>query len=292
MKAAGSADEAEFLGIEQQQVRCEPSHVLREQRDLEQQLRLGLAARQLHRGHRLVSHRKAETPARGLAVDDRDSACRSRPRIPTGSCRCAVRRASGLRHRRESRPRSPAPRAPRCSAWPAACGCSRAAPSAPCRAARASSASATASARLPQLVGGIAQVQPQRREHLIVARAAGMQAAAAGTDARGQQILDGGLAIFLLERNAPVAARVFLADGRQSLADRREILRRQQAPAAASISACAMRGSDVVAHQAVVEAMVIAGGVAQARARRAALPCPRAASCAAMRSVAPRGSRP
>ena len=48
------AHEAELLGVEQQQIGRETPHVLGEQRDLEQQLRLGLAARQLHGGDRLV----------------------------------------------------------------------------------------------------------------------------------------------------------------------------------------------------------------------------------------------
>ena len=43
--------------------------VLREEGDLEQQLRLGFAARQLHRGHRLLSGRKSQAPARGFAAD-------------------------------------------------------------------------------------------------------------------------------------------------------------------------------------------------------------------------------
>jgi len=43
--------------------------VLRQQRDLEQQLRLGLAARELHRRDRLVRDAKSQAAPRGLAVD-------------------------------------------------------------------------------------------------------------------------------------------------------------------------------------------------------------------------------
>ncbi len=56
--------------------------------------------------------------------------------------------------------------------------------------------------------------QPQRGEHLIVARAAGMQSAAGGADARRQQILDRRLAILLVEGHVPLAACMLLADGR------------------------------------------------------------------------------
>ena len=56
-----------------------------------------------------------------------------------------------------------------------------------------------------------------------------MQPAAGGADARGEQILDGGLAILLLERDAPLSLLVLLADCRQRLAYRRNVRRRQQA---------------------------------------------------------------
>ena len=62
VNAVRQADEAEFLRVEEQQVRRQPPDVLRQQRDLEQQLRLGLAARQLHRGHRLVRDLEAQAP--------------------------------------------------------------------------------------------------------------------------------------------------------------------------------------------------------------------------------------
>ena len=69
VKASGRLTIAEFLRIEQQQVGGEPAEVLRQQGDFEQQLRLGFAARQLHRGHRLLGDGKTQPPARGFAVD-------------------------------------------------------------------------------------------------------------------------------------------------------------------------------------------------------------------------------
>ena len=52
-------DEAELLRVEQQHVGGEAPEVLHEQRDLEQQLRFGLAARELHRRHRLLRRRRS-----------------------------------------------------------------------------------------------------------------------------------------------------------------------------------------------------------------------------------------
>ena len=108
----------------------------------------------------------------------------------------------------------------------------------------------------PQFLGGIAQVQAQGGEHLIVARAAGMQAPAGRADARRQQILDRGLAILLFERDAPAPERMLLADGRQGLANRLEVRRRQQ-PLSREHFRVRDRGSDVVAHQPIVQNMIV-----------------------------------
>ena len=54
VNASGSVHEREFLRVEQQQVGGEAPEVLHQQRDLEQQLRFGLAARELHGRDRLV----------------------------------------------------------------------------------------------------------------------------------------------------------------------------------------------------------------------------------------------
>jgi hypothetical protein len=56
----GQRDVAELLAAEQDQVGGQPAEVLHQQVDLEHQLRLGLAARQLHRGDRLVDGGEAE----------------------------------------------------------------------------------------------------------------------------------------------------------------------------------------------------------------------------------------
>ena len=108
----------------------------------------------------------------------------------------------------------------------------------------------------------IAQVQPQRGEHLIVARAARVQASAGGADALRQPILDGGLAILLFERDAPLAARMLLADGCERVANGAMIRRRQKALLRQHVG-MRDRGLDVVAHQPVVEEMVLARRVGE-----------------------------
>ena len=63
-----------------------------------------------------------------------------------------------------------------------------------------------------QRLDDVAQVQPQRHEHLVVARAAEVDAPAERAELRRQQALERGLAVLVLERDAPLAARVRRAD--------------------------------------------------------------------------------
>jgi len=79
---------------------------------------------------------------------------------------------------------------------------------------------------LAQGFRGVAHVQPQGGQHLIVARAARMQASARRTDARREQILDRGLTIFIFQADVPLPRRVLIADRSQRLANQGEILGR------------------------------------------------------------------
>ena len=112
------------------------------------QLRLGLAARELYRGHRLLSDGESQTPPGFLAAEieiRRAVAGRGSQGVLAAAPAASVR---DPRRRRVFPRQSPAPTARRCSAWPAACGCSRAAP---CRhAARHSASSASATAVAPR----------------------------------------------------------------------------------------------------------------------------------------------
>ena len=84
-----------------------------------------------------------------------------------------------------------------------------------------------------------------------------MQAAAGCAQARGEQILDGSLTIFLLEGNAPLAFCVLRADRCQCLAYRLKIRLRQQILFAEHFRVCD-GGADVVGNQAIVQGVVIA----------------------------------
>ena len=293
MNSVGQAHEAEFLRVEQQQIRGQAPEILGQQRDLEQQVRLGLAARQLHGGHRLCVDGEAAAAARVASRSTAGSACRSRPpsRADSGSRDARVARCRA--HRRGSPRHSRRPTAPPCSASPAACGCSRAA-----RWRRRARRVARAPAATPSAPGcerrrGVAQIQPQRREHLVVARAARVQAAAGRADARGQP--RSRCAVWQsssssVMRHSPRGMRG--ADAPQRIADRREVRRRQQ-PLRVQHLARARSRPDVVAHQPLVEQVVLAGRVREyARIeRRALVPQARHAVAAAAAAARPGSAR-
>ena len=104
---------------------------------------------------------------------------------------------------------------------------------------------------------GLEHVEPQGREHLIIARAAGMQAPAGGADPRRQTVLEGGLAILLIEGDAPAAGGMLGADGHERGLDGGQVCGAQQC-AFVQHAGMGDRGAHVVGHQPVVETMVIA----------------------------------
>ena len=69
----------------------------------------------------------------------------------------------------------------------------------------------------------VAQIEPQRRQHLVVARAAEVQPPATLTDARGEQVFERGLPVFLIERDMPLAALMRSSDLGQCFANQLEI---------------------------------------------------------------------
>ena len=89
----GQLDEGELLGIEQQQIGRQPAQVLHQQRELEQQLRLGLAARELHRGHRFLRDIEAERARGGVAIERQSRGAVAGRRAQRDSSRCADARS-------------------------------------------------------------------------------------------------------------------------------------------------------------------------------------------------------
>ena len=172
VSAAGSATNPNSAVGEQAEVGRQPPQVLREQRGLEQRGRLGLAARELHRGHRLVGPAKPERARRRLAVEREDRHAVARggaERVLVGAP--ARPRAAPRRRRAISGGEARGPERHRRGHRRAAGGCSRAAASRP-NAAR----DAVQRRRDRVGLGGqarqlVLQPEPQRRQHLVVARA-------------------------------------------------------------------------------------------------------------------------
>jgi hypothetical protein len=87
-----------------------------------------------------------------------------------------------------------------------------------------------------------------------------MQSSAGGADPLGEQILDGSLAIFVFQGDLPFTGGVIFAYGRQCSANGLEIARGQESGPPEHFG---MRdgGADVVAHQAIVQEVIVARGV-------------------------------
>ena len=245
---------------------------------LEQQLRFGLAARELHGGHRLVHLGEAELRRVSLAIERQTRACRSRRPSPAGSC--DARRARGARPAASSR--SSAAKPPAHSATRARHGllhvrvagqrrcCPRAAPAH--RAPRATRSAAAASSR------------PHRVDRAAAPSAPGR--CASGRDARGRRrrrCARSGASRARsgrLRRRARSASRPRRVRRRWRSSPSRIAFRSASASSFCGIEHLGVRdrGAHVVVHQALVERVVFARGVRAARVRRAARLCPRAGS--------------
>jgi hypothetical protein len=138
-----------------------------------------------------------------------------------------------------------------------------------------------------ELAHRILQVQPQRREHLIVARTSEVHALAGVADARDQQILERRLSILVLEPHVPFAARMLGCDLAQTALDRRKIFGAQQ-PLCMQHLGVRDRCAHVIGDQSVVERVIFAGRVTQHTLveTRALVPQPAHVSCAARQATA------
>ncbi len=108
----------------------------------------------------------------------------------------------------------------------------------------------------------LAHVQAQGGEHLVIARAAQMNARAGRANALGQASFECGLAILVAELDAPLPARVRRRQRLESRTDRRAVGRAKQALRLKHL--CVGDGrAHVVGHQAFIECVVLAGGESQ-----------------------------
>ena len=125
----------------------------------------------------------------------------------------------------------------------------------------------------------VAQIESQRREHLVVARPARVQTAAGRAQLLREPGLERGLAILELEGDPPLAARMRRTDLAQRVAYCSAV-RGGQNSAGVQRLGVRDRGFDVIGHESIVERMVFAGGELEHPAveRRALVPEPRHAA--------------
>ena len=130
-----------------------------------------------------------------------------------------------------------------------------------------------------ELVDGILQIQPQRGEHLVVARAAEMHALAGLADARDQQILQRRLPVLVLELHVAIRRAHARRRSRSDLAIAARSCGGQQ-PLSVEHFRVRDRCAHVVGDEPIVERVILAGRVAQdALVERS--PCPTGGSCSA-----------
>ena len=122
----------------------------------------------------------------------------------------------------------------------------------------------------------VAQIEAQRREHLVVARPARVQTAAGRAQLLREPGLERGLAILELEGDPPLAARMRRTDLAQRVAYCSAV-RGGQNSAGVQRLGVRDRGFDVIGHEPIVERMVFARGELEHPAveRRALVPEPR-----------------
>ena len=115
---------------------------------------------------------------------------------------------------------------------------------------------------LGQLVGDIAQIQPQRRQHLIVARATEMYALARFTDPCGQKRFQRRLTIFLFELHLPLTTRVLCGNLGEPATNRFEIFGAQETTRMQHFRMHDRRAR-VIRDQSIVERVIFSRRVAQ-----------------------------
>ena len=197
-----------------------------------------------------------------LAVERAAAARRSPPPSPGGSSRSGARRPRSPRRRRAARPRTRRPRGGRSWASPAGGGCSRGGRVAASRSPSPSRARGHAPGPGGQGGDGVPQVEAQGGEHLVVARAAEVEAGAGLADPLRQAGLEGGVDVLVVERDlqSPAACSRASSSSPARMAARSSAAR---SPASCEHLGVGDRGAHVVGDEAGVEAVVLAGGVAQ-----------------------------
>ncbi len=111
-----------------------------------------------------------------------------------------------------------------------------------------------------QLLNGVAEVQANCRQHLIVTRATEVDASARRADPLRKALLESRLTVLVHQLDAPLAALVLLADRREPIADRGQVRIRQKFLGIEHLGVRDRR-SHVIADQSLVERVVFASRV-------------------------------
>ena len=166
---------------------------------------------ELHGGDRLVHVGEAELRARGFAIERQARACRSRRPSPAGSCDARACAAAGpAASSRNLSGETAGPQRHRARHRLLHVGVAGQRDVAFARRQRVERSGATLPRPPRSSRDRVAQIEPQRGEHLVVARAAEMHAAAGGADARGEPLLERGLAVFVGELDLPLPGGVLV----------------------------------------------------------------------------------
>jgi hypothetical protein len=124
-----------------------------------------------------------------------------------------------------------------------------------------------------ELRARVEQVQPQRGQHLVVARTAKMHATAGGADARCQPLLEGGLAVLVREFDFPFARGMLIAERLQSGTNGREIGIAQECGGIQHLGV-RDRSAHVIPDQPCIEGVVVPRRVPEHTIVRGACLCP------------------
>ncbi len=107
-----------------------------------------------------------------------------------------------------------------------------------------------------QFLDGIAQVQANRRQHLIIPRAAQVNAPTRRADPVREPLFEGGLTVLVYQLDPPLAAGVLLADRSESGADCGQVGIRQKLLSVEHLSV-RNRTAHVITDQTLIECVIL-----------------------------------
>src|SRR4051812_23273465 len=113
-----------------------------------------------------------------------------------------------------------------------------------------------------QVLNSITQIEPNRSQHLVIARAPQVYASAGSADPLGQAFFQRSLTILVFQADVPLAPGMLLAERSQPGSNLTQVLRRQQLLTVEHLHV-GKGGSNVVADEPLIERIVLASRVPQ-----------------------------